>query len=272
MRNDSFGDVGAQFVCDSIIVEDITPPQTQALPDINEECSAVATIPTATDDYAGIIYGTTSDPLEYYEQGEYTIIWNFDDGNGNSIDIPQKVYIEDVTPPAINCHNDIEIVINNFTQTYSVETTELDVSCNDNCSIKYITNDYNNRNSLIGSTFEPGNTTIKWTVIDSVDNVSECFLNIDVETALNVKKSEKNNNFTIYPNPSNGNFVINTTQINKIKNEYSISIYNIKGDVVYRNYSTQKIKSINADNLSKGVYIIKIKNKDVISQKRLIIY
>ena len=270
-ENDSFGDVGAQFVCDSIIVEDITPPQALSLPDINAECSAVATIPTTTDDYAGIIYGTTSYPTEYYTQGIHTIIWNFDDGNGNSIDVPQKVVIEDVSEPEIYCHEDVSIMINNINQTYSIETNELDLlSCNDNCAIKYITNDYSNRNSLNGSTFDLGNTTIEWTVADSVDNISHCILNINVETTLNTTEPNINNNFSIYPNPSNGKFIINT--FNNTNSSYLIKIYNIKGDIVFSENTDKSLMNIDASNLAKGIYVIKLENNNFISQKRLIIY
>jgi len=272
-ENDSFGDVGAQFVCDSIIVEDITPPQTQLLPDINAECSAIATIPTTTDDYAGVIYGTTNDPTEYYTQGIHTIIWNFDDGNGNSIDIPQKVVIEDITEPEIHCREDVHVLINNVNQTYYIQGNELDLqSCNDNCSIKYITNDYNNRNTLSGSTFNIGNTTILWTVADSVNNISQCIFNINIETTLNINETKNNNDFLIYPNPCNGKFVLNTSLTKKIEKKYIIKLYNIKGEIVFSTPISSYTQNIDVKHLDKGIYILEIESKSYISKKRLIIY
>ncbi len=77
-------------------------PDIATLPDLNGECSVnVNTIPTATDAIAGTITGTTEDPLEYTEQGTYTIIWTYDDGNGNVATQEQIVIVEDVTPPVI---------------------------------------------------------------------------------------------------------------------------------------------------------------------------
>ena len=82
-----------------VSIIDNSDPVTPTLADITEECSATVTPPTTTDNCAGTITGTTTDPLTYTAQGTYTITWTFDDGNGNSITVPQTVTILDVTPP-----------------------------------------------------------------------------------------------------------------------------------------------------------------------------
>ena len=71
------------------------------LADVTGECSATAVAPTTTDACAGVITGTTSDPLSYTTQGTHVITWNFDDGNGNSINVEQNVLFYDITPPEI---------------------------------------------------------------------------------------------------------------------------------------------------------------------------
>ncbi|QTA77917.1 alpha/beta hydrolase fold domain-containing protein [Desulfonema limicola] len=81
---------------------DTTPPVPNItdLPDILSECSvSITQPPAATDDTAGTVYGTTSTPLSYTEQGEYEITWTYDDGNGNTSTQTQIVIIEDLTPP-----------------------------------------------------------------------------------------------------------------------------------------------------------------------------
>ncbi len=83
----------------NVVIIDITPPVTPTLADVTGECSATAVAPTTTDACAGTITGTTTDPLTYSIQGTHTITWNFDDGNGNSINVIQNVIIDDVTPP-----------------------------------------------------------------------------------------------------------------------------------------------------------------------------
>ena len=67
-------------------VQDITAPapDLETLPDVTASClAAMFDAPTATNDCAGTIVGTTADPLEYAEQGRYVVTGQFDDGNGN---------------------------------------------------------------------------------------------------------------------------------------------------------------------------------------------
>jgi len=85
-----------------ITVEDTTPPDLDVdpLPAVEGECSAeITTVPTATDNCAGIITGTTTDPLSYSIKGTYTVQWTYNDGNGNTETQTQKVNVIDVTPP-----------------------------------------------------------------------------------------------------------------------------------------------------------------------------
>lgn len=77
-------------------------PDVDPLPIIEGQCSAeVSVIPTATNNCLGTILGTTEDPLVYTEQGEYTITWTYDDGNGNTTTQSQTVVVEDTTPPTV---------------------------------------------------------------------------------------------------------------------------------------------------------------------------
>ncbi|BAX80686.1 hypothetical protein ALGA_2359 [Labilibaculum antarcticum] len=84
-----------------VILSDTTDPVIPKLEDVTGECSATVVAPTTADACAGTITGTTSDPLTYITQGTHTITWNFDDGNGNDIDVTQDVVIADVTDPTI---------------------------------------------------------------------------------------------------------------------------------------------------------------------------
>src|SRR5438093_1068975 len=75
------------------------PPVTPTLANVTGQCSATATTPTTTDNCAGTVTGTTSDPLTYNTQGTHVIHWTFNDGNGNSTTATQNVIIDDTTPP-----------------------------------------------------------------------------------------------------------------------------------------------------------------------------
>src|SRR5436190_16940646 len=54
----------------------------------------------STDNCAGVITGTTTDPLSYNSPGTHVVHWVFADGHGNSTAVDQNVIINDVTPPA----------------------------------------------------------------------------------------------------------------------------------------------------------------------------
>lgn len=96
-------------------VEDKTPPtpNVATLPNINGDChTLVTTIPTATDNCSGKITATTTNPLQYSIPGNYTITWNYNDGNGNITTQNQNVTI---TSPALPVANSPQVfcAINN---------------------------------------------------------------------------------------------------------------------------------------------------------------
>ncbi len=97
-------------VCDgikkiNIIIGDIQAPipDLATLPTITGDCNTIiTTTPTATDVCAGAIIGTTNSPLSYNLPGTYTVIWNYNDGNGNSVNQNQTVIITNQPLPAVN--------------------------------------------------------------------------------------------------------------------------------------------------------------------------
>src|SRR3989442_6423109 len=77
-------------------------PKVATLPVVTGQCSASVTAPSATDNCAGPITGTTSDPLSYSMQGTFTVHWTYNDGNGNSSTEDQTVIVKDTTAPMAN--------------------------------------------------------------------------------------------------------------------------------------------------------------------------
>lgn len=89
----------------NVVIGDIEKPvpDLAALPTITGDCHTVInTIPTATDVCAGAITGTTTSPLSYSLPGTYTIVWNYNDGNGNSATQNQTVIIASQPLPTAN--------------------------------------------------------------------------------------------------------------------------------------------------------------------------
>ncbi len=106
-------------------------PDVDPLPIVEGQCSAeVSVIPTATVNCLETIFGTTEDPLFYAEQGEYTITWTYDDGNGNTVDQTQTVVIQDTTPPDINLSLSPDVLWPpNRKMVEVVPTIEVDDAC-----------------------------------------------------------------------------------------------------------------------------------------------
>lgn len=75
-------------------------------------------------------------------------------------------------------------------------------------------------------------------------------------------------NFEIYPNPASSDIFIDS--------EYSIEdciikIYNLNGTIEYKDSNYQKGKKLNIDSLSKGLYILNLKNDSINCNKKLLI-
>ncbi|WP_348811762.1 T9SS type B sorting domain-containing protein [Flavobacterium maritimum] len=69
-----------------VIIGDIEAPVTNitTLPTITGDChTQITSIPTAIDACSGAITANTTSPLSYSLPGTYTVIWDYDDGNGN---------------------------------------------------------------------------------------------------------------------------------------------------------------------------------------------
>jgi hypothetical protein len=169
----------------TVTVVDTINPDTPALTDITAECNATVTAPTTTDNCGATITGTTSDATTFNTQGTYTITWNFDDGNGNDIDVIQNIEIDDVTAPVPDVATLADV-------TDQCEVTALTPpSATDNCgSAVTVTHDA----SLPIAT--QGTTVVTWTYDDGNGNTSTQTQNVvinditapvpDVETLADV--------------------------------------------------------------------------------------
>lgn len=97
-----------------IVHDDVAPvPDVSPLPDIYGQLTSynckikcgycclcccpkkyeVKTFPTATDNCTGAVLATTSSPLVFYKKGDFIIVWEYDDGNGNIATQNQIVHV-----------------------------------------------------------------------------------------------------------------------------------------------------------------------------------
>ncbi len=247
----------------TVIVDDITNPETPTLSDLTDECSVTATAPTTTDNCAGTITGTTSDPLTYETQGTYTITWTFDDGNGNSIDVGQTVIVDDVTNPTITCVGNQEVDADD-THTYTVAGTEFDPTVtDDNCGVASVINNFNSTATLDGAALPEGRTTITWTVIDIAGNETQCSFVVLVNAYVGINKLAEFG-VLIYPNPTNGRINFEFAN-NNIK---QIIISDLSGKVLIEKTEIRQNEIINISSFETGIYIIRIQtDKEIYTTK-----
>lgn len=79
------GACDGSFTVNVVVGDNVAPvPNTGSLPNITGDChTTISNFPKATDNCAGIITATTTDPLSYSVPGTYVIHWTYNDGNGN---------------------------------------------------------------------------------------------------------------------------------------------------------------------------------------------
>jgi len=176
----------------TVIVHDVTAPVVPTLANATGECSATVTAPTAIDNCAGSVIGTTVDPLTYNSQGTFTVHWTFNDGNGNSSTANQTVIVHDVTAPTITCPANISV----FTTNGSGTTVSFTLPNGaDNCGVASVV-----ASPASGSNFPIGTTPVVVTVTDVGGNSSQCSFNVTV--VLNTAPVAGNDNMGAVQNHS----------------------------------------------------------------------
>jgi hypothetical protein len=143
-------------------VKDVIAPKPVVtnLPTISGQCSAtVSSVPTAKDNCKGIINGTTANPLTYTVQGTYTIVWTYNDGNGNITTQNQTVIVKDNTKPVISSIANVTINCGASTDPSATGTP----TASDNCSgVTVSKTDVTNGNTI----------TRTWKATDAAGNFS----------------------------------------------------------------------------------------------------
>jgi len=245
-------------------VIDNTNPATPTLASLTDECSVTAVAPTTTDNCAGTITATTTDPTEYTEQGTYTITWNFADRNGNSIDVEQTVIVEDITNPTIECIENQIINLNEGETFYTVSGAEIDpTSTDDNCSVASVVNDFNSLSTLNNAQLPIGTTTIEWTVTDDAGNETICSFDVVVDTYVGIIDLSANE-ISVYPNPTSGivNFDLSNLNVQRI------IISDISGKVIIEKTVTNQHENFDFSDYISGIYLVKLMtDKDVFTTK-----
>jgi uncharacterized repeat protein (TIGR01451 family) len=155
-----------------VVTTDTSPPvpDVTPLPALTDQCSVTATPPTATDACVGTVTATTTDPLTY-GQGDFTITWHYDDGNGHVSTQTQQVHVHDVTAPSITpAPPDVDRSTGAGNTTCTVQVTDAELgtppTATDNCSVTVT------RSGVpAGNQFHAGTTDVVYTATDAGGNM-----------------------------------------------------------------------------------------------------
>jgi len=172
---DANGNIAKQT--QDVVIEDVNAPvpDVATLEDIVVECEAInIEAPTATDTCGGSITGTTLDPISYVEEGEFMILWEFNDGNGNIATQEQWVTVKDNTAPQINTQ-DLTITVGQD-EPAVITPEQVNDASSDNCSEIVFT--------LDKDTFDkPGVYEVMLSGTDASGNTSQAPATIKVKRA-----------------------------------------------------------------------------------------
>jgi len=142
MYEDGNGNTSSQT--QNVIIEDVTDPVPDLvnLPDLDNQCTVMTlTPPTATDNCAGVIIGTTTSTAPIQTLGTSTITWSFDDGNGNittqmqnvnnptidnTVNVTGSLLVANQTAASyqwVDCGNAFAPIVNETSQSFSATVT-----------------------------------------------------------------------------------------------------------------------------------------------------
>ena len=182
--DDGNGNISTQS--QNIVVNDNTAPvpNTATLAALNGDCSIAApTAPSATDNCAGAITGATTTVFPITAIGTTTIVWVYDDGNGNTTTQTQVATNTGIDASATLSADGVTITANTAGATYAW------VNCDFNTTISGQTD----------QSFTPA-ANGNYAVIVTLGNCS------DTSACFNVSSvgidDLSTNSLVVYPNPS----------------------------------------------------------------------
>ena len=234
----------------NVIVTDNTPPvpNVSNLPNIEALCSVtVPEAPTATDECSGTITATTTTLFPITQNGTTSIVWSYDDGNGNISTQIQNIIITGV---------DVSVTVQDIATLTAVNTDANSyqwIDCADNSAISGAT---------LQTYIAPTNGSYA-VIIETDDNcvdTSECV------TVSSLGLEQKNQvNVVVSPNPGRGIFMISSDS--KIDD---FMIFDAQGRNVSEQVSFED-GILNTKSLESNVYFIQLKMDKSVIRKEIIL-
>ncbi|MCB0754351.1 MAG: T9SS type A sorting domain-containing protein [Flavobacteriales bacterium] len=218
-------------------------PDVVSLPIITEYCEVTSVVdPSATDNCAGILFGTT--PISLPITATTTLTWTYDDGNGNTVTQTQDIVIAD-----------IDVAVSQNGGTISA----------DQVGAMYQWVDCDNSNAPIANEtdqdFTPsvsGNYAVEVT-INGCTETSACTSMI--VTGINEANMA---DVRIFPVPATN--VLNILSTETIEN---LIVYAMDGKLV--SSDAQNTKAIDVSALAKGMYLLVVQTEKGTAQRRFVV-
>jgi hypothetical protein len=171
----------------------------------------------------------------------------------------------------LNLGNDISITTN--------DEVTLNANQNDNYHTYLWSNNSTNPTYLVkGSDLGVGVHDISVTVTDTVgttgiysDREPVCFKTDNIRITVTQGASaeqETANNFSVFPNPSNGKIFIS---LNDFKESVALEVRDINGNLVFGSVLSQQDSEIDLSALSKGLYYVSITDRPDIKPEKIIL-
>jgi hypothetical protein len=184
-----------------VTIADTTSPLVPTLADVTGECSVTLSVPSTTDNCAGVVAGTTSTSFPVTALGTTVVTWLFDDGNGNTATATQSVILTDTINPVVsNCPTTITEMVNSANCDAVVSWTE--PMATDNCAA----NPSFIASQNPGTVFPLGTTIVTYTVDDGNGNSAVCVFDVVVVSNLNATATTDASGAGILANNSSGTY------------------------------------------------------------------
>jgi hypothetical protein len=181
----------------------------------------------------------------------------------------------DVLSAFNSCDSTVTTIVSNATVDATTSTSGPTITANSSTATSYQWLDCNAGMALIA-----GETAQSYTATANGDYAVEVTENGCIDTsacvnisALALSDNSSTNVLNVFPNPTNGTFNISVSNVNSL--ELMITIVDIQGKEVFtssdKNVSGTFKKQINLEELSKGVYYIKVNTGAEVKIQKLII-
>lgn len=228
----------------NIIITDVDAPvpDVASLPDTSG-CTITVVPPTATDNCAGSIVGTTTDDTTYSITGSYSVTWTFDDGNGNISTQVQNVIISNplsgsgvVTDETITGNGAIDFTLTGGTNPVTYDWDNDGTGDND---------DTEDLSGLGAGTY----------IVIATDG-NGCMYTDTFTVVSYVNIGEFEGVFEMFPNPTDGVF-----QIRIFDDNYqgeTIYISNAIGQVVFETTIENEVTEVDLTLFERGVFYVTV--------------